>query len=281
VQPAAKSELLVRILSAALLAPVALATVIIGGITLALLVSLVAAIAFWEWTAIGGAEKPTWARLVAGASLVVGLLGLAVFGTTWIGVTGALAVLAVLAGLSRPALRWMGFGLAYVAVPCASFLLLRQAQPFGLVSVLFILIVVWTTDIAAYFGGRTFGGPKLWPAVSPKKTWSGAFSGLMASAIAGATTVQVTGTSNFVDGLILAIPLSIAAQAGDLFESAMKRRFGIKDSGRIIPGHGGVLDRVDGLFGASAAAWLIAMLNLGGTTLSLPGTFVPVATGGT
>lgn len=280
-QAAAKGELLVRFLSAAVLAPVALAAVIIGGIPLALLVSLVAAIAFWEWTAIGRADEPRLARIVGGASLVVGLLGLAAFGTTWIGLTGAVAVLAVLAGLTQPAFRWMGLGLAYVAVPCAGFLVLRQAEPFGLVAVLFLIVVVWATDIAAYLGGRLLGGPKLWPAVSPKKTWSGALTGLTAGAIAGALTVEVGDAAGFVQGLAIAVPLSIAAQAGDLFESAMKRRFGVKDSGKVIPGHGGVLDRVDGLFGASVVAWLIAVLGLGGNTLSLPGTFVPIAVGGT
>ena len=280
-RPSAKSELLVRFLSTAVLAPIALAAVIIGGIPLALLVSLVAAIAFWEWTAIGRADEPWLARMVGGASLVVGLLGLAALGTTWIGLTGAVAVFAVLAGRIRPAFRWMGLGLAYVAVPCAGFLLLRQAEPFGLVAVLFLIVVVWATDIAAYFGGRLFGGPKLWPAVSPKKTWSGALTGLAAAAIAGAVTVEVAHAASFLQGLAIAVPLSIAAQAGDFFESAMKRRFGVKDSGKVIPGHGGVLDRVDGLFGASVVAWFIAVLGLGGNTLSLPGTFVPIAAGGT
>jgi len=273
--PAAKRELLVRILSTAVLAPVALAAVMVGGISLALLVSLVALLAFWEWTAIGRAEEPLSARIACAASLVLGLLGLAEFGASSISLTAVAAVLGVLAGLKRRSFRWMGLGLVYVGVPCAAFLLLRQAEPFGIVSILFILAVVWGTDIAAYFGGRAFGGPKLWPAVSPKKTWSGALSGLLASAIAGALTLNMADAGSFAQGLVLALPLSIAAQGGDLFESAMKRKFGVKDSGRIIPGHGGVLDRVDGLFGASAMAWIIAVLGVGGNLLSLPGTFIP------
>jgi phosphatidate cytidylyltransferase len=258
------------------LAPVALAAVMFGSIPLALLVSVVAAIAFWEWTAIGRAEEPSWARSIGALCLVAGLLGVTAFGTNAILLIATAAVLAGLAGLRDPRLRWMGLGLAYVAVPCAGFLLLRQSEPFGLAAVLFILIVVWATDVAAYFGGRAFGGPRLWPAVSPKKTWSGALSGLAAAALAGAATVSLAGAGDFRTGLLLALPLSIAAQAGDLFESAVKRRFGVKDSGRIIPGHGGVLDRVDGLFGAAALAWLLAVLGLGGSTLSLPGAFVPI-----
>jgi phosphatidate cytidylyltransferase len=280
VEPGPKSELLIRIVSAAILAPVAIGAVIVGDVPFALLVSVVAAIAFLEWTAIGRAEQPSWARMVAGVALVTGLFGLGVLGANWIVVTGAVAVLAILAGRGRPAFRWMGLGLVYVAVPSAAVLLLRQAEPYGLMSILFILVVVWATDISAYFGGRAMGGPKLWPKVSPKKTWSGAVSGLAAACLAGGAMVAMMQNDDFLIGLLLAIPLSVAAQAGDLFESAVKREFGVKDSGKLIPGHGGVLDRVDGLFGASAVAWLLALLGLGGTTLSVPGTFVPIAAGG-
>lgn len=276
-RPAGQSDLLTRVISAAILAPIALAAVIFGGLALAALVALVAAIAFWEWTAIGNASKPAWARVVALACLVVGLLGLATFGSEWVIVTAGAAVLAVLAGLRLPSLRWMGLGLVYVAVPCAGFLLLRSAEPFGLYAIIFLVIVVWATDIAAYFGGRALGGPKLWPRVSPKKTWSGALTGLVVGIAAGGITVGLTKTGDYRAGLVLAAPLSIAAQAGDLFESAVKRKFGVKDSGSIIPGHGGVLDRVDGLFGAAALAWLLAVAGLGGGILSLPANMVRVA----
>ena len=124
------------------------------------------------------------------------------------------------------------------------------------------------------------GGPKLWPRVSPKKTWSGALAGLIVAVMAGGVTIGLTGAGYVLTGLLLAMPLSIAAQAGDLFESSMKRRFGVKDSGTIIPGHGGVLDRVDGLFGAAALAWLIAVLGLGGVTLTLPGSVIPITGSG-
>jgi phosphatidate cytidylyltransferase len=272
-----QSDLLTRVLSAAILAPVALMAVILGGLPLAALVGLVAAVAFWEWTAIGDARDPGWARLLALACLVVGLVGIATLRSDWVILIAAAAVLAVLAGLRLPPLRWMGLGLVYVAVPCAGFLLLRQAEPFGLYAILFLVVVVWATDIAAYFGGRAFGGPKLWPRVSPKKTWSGALAGLVAAIAAGGITVGLTKAGDYRAGLLLAAPLSIAAQAGDLFESAVKRKFGVKDSGSIIPGHGGVLDRVDGLFGAAALAWLLAVAGLGGGLLLLPGSVVRVA----
>jgi phosphatidate cytidylyltransferase len=123
------------------------------------------------------------------------------------------------------------------------------------------------------------GGPKLWPKVSPKKTWSGALTGLAAGVAAGGIAIGLTKVGDVRFGMALAVPLSIAAQAGDLFESAIKRRFGVKDSGHIIPGHGGVLDRVDGLLGAAAVAWLIAVAGLGGQILSLPGQFVRISGG--
>ncbi len=268
---AGQSELRTRVVSAAILAPVALAAVILGGLPFAALVTLVAAIAFWEWTLIGKADDPAWPRTIGLGCLIAGLLALAIMGAHWATILIAVpTVLALAAGLRQPTLCWIGIGLAYVAIPCAGFIVLREAEPFGWAAILFILIVVWATDIAAYFGGRALGGPKLWARISPKKTWSGALTGLAAAIVAGGLTAWLTKAGDVRTGLALAVPLSIAAQAGDLFESAVKRRFGAKDSGSIIPGHGGVLDRVDGLFGAAALAWLIAALGVGGGTLSLP-----------
>ena len=273
-----QGELRTRVASAAILGPVALLAVIAGGIPFAALVTVVAAIAYWEWTAIVGADgmpAPRWAGLTL---LVAGLLGLALVRADWSAAFIAAPVLAFFAaGIVVPSLRWLSRGMAYVAIPCAAFIALRQAEPFGWAAILYILVVVWATDTAAYFGGRTMGGAKLWPRVSPKKTWSGALSGIVAAVVFGGLTVALTGAGDLPTGLILAVPLSIAAQAGDLLESAIKRRFGVKDSGTIIPGHGGVLDRVDGLFGAAALAWLIAVLGLGGMTLALPGSAVPIA----
>ena len=276
-----RGELWKRAASAAVLAPVALAAVFFGGLPFAALVALVAAIAFWEWTAMTEAGEPLWLRAGALVCLLAGLLALSSFTLTdWtIGLIAIPALLALAAGLWWRMPQWVGFGLVYVAAPAAAFIILRQAEPFGLAAIVFILVVVWTTDIAAYFGGRHFGGPKLWPRVSPRKTWSGALSGLAAAILAGGATIGIARAGSPWAGLILAAPLSIAAQAGDLFESAVKRRFGVKDSGHIIPGHGGVLDRVDGLFAAAALGWLIAGLGIGGDVLSLPRDIVALAGG--
>lgn len=276
---ARNNDLLTRVISAALLAPIALAAVFLGGAFFAALVTLVAAIGFWEWTAIGKADHPASLRVLGLLCLIAGLVGLAAFGRTWILLIAIPAVLAVLAGVRSQTIRWMGLGLAYVAIPGAAFLLFRQG-PTGLAAIVYILAVVWASDIAAFFGGRAMGGPKLWPSVSPNKTWSGAASGLFAAVVAGGLAVLLMKNGDVSRGLLLAAPLSVAAQAGDLLESAVKRRFGVKDSGAIIPGHGGLLDRVDGLFGAAALAWLIAALGLGGRTLALPAEVVSVTGGG-
>ena len=145
--------------------------------------TLVAVIAFWEWTAmVGAASMPAvrWAALILLVAWPPGARRS--FGPTGRRpLIAAPVLLFVAAGIFVPRLRWLSRGMAYVALPCAAFIVLRQAEPFGWAAILYVLIVVWATDIAAYFGGRALGGPKLWPSVSPKKTWSGAISGLVAA----------------------------------------------------------------------------------------------------
>ena len=266
----AGGDLRTRVASALVLAPIALAAGIAGGIPFAALAAAVAAIGFWEWTGMTAAA-PMPLRIAGIAMLALSLLGLVVVPSGWpillIVVAGAVAVPA---GIRSKAAGWSGFGILYTGLACAAFIALREAEPNGWAAMLFILAVVWTTDTAAYFGGRALGGPKLWPSVSPKKTWSGALSGLLAALLVGAVVAKFTGAATLGTGLLLAGPLSVASQAGDLFESAVKRRCGVKDSGHLIPGHGGVLDRVDGLLAAGALAWLFAVLGLGGQLLALP-----------
>lgn len=142
---------------------------------------------------------------------------------------------------------WRLAGLVYVAVPCACLVWLRS-EPEGGVLVLTILFIVWATDIGAYFAGRMIGGPKLAPAISPNKTWAGLGGGVVAAAIITAIATSFAPFPTRVsDGLLIGGALAVLGQAGDLFESWLKRRAGVKDSGNLIPGHGGLLDRVDGL----------------------------------
>jgi phosphatidate cytidylyltransferase len=148
--------------------------------------------------------------------------------------------------------------------------LLRRDTEMGFVGLLFVFAVVWATDIGGYFVGRTVGGPKLWPGVSPKKTWAGAAGGLSAS-VAAAAIIAAFDPHKEIAALALKIGplavlgavLSIAAQFGDLFESAVKRRFGVKDSSHLIPGHGGLMDRLDGFIAAIVLAAIIGLLRSG------------------
>ena len=152
-----------------------------------------------------------------------------------------------------PALLWAG--LVYVALAYAALLAMR-AGPFGRIDVLFVMAVVWAGDIGAYAAGRQLGGPRLAPDISPGKTWSGAVGGTFCAVLAGAAMAHWAWRA-----AALALGLSVVAQAGDLLESAIKRRLGAKDSSRLIPGHGGLLDRLDGVLAASPAAlavWLAA-----------------------
>lgn len=152
-------------------------------------------------------------------------------------------------------------GAAYIAVVALSLLSLRHQPETGLQAVLWLLATVWATDIFAYVAGRTLGGPKLAPRLSPNKTWSGALGGLAAAMIVGACTAWFW-TGGSVIGLAMAgALLSVVSQAGDLAESAVKRYVGVKDSGQLIPGHGGLLDRVDALM---AAAVVMAAIRLAG-----------------
>ena len=146
-------------------------------------------------------------------------------------------------------------------IPIAS-VLVRLDPVWGFTALMFVLLIVWVTDIGGYFAGRGIGGPKLWPRVSPKKTWAGAIGGFALSLViaAGFAAFDLGKTGPL---LLLAAVLSIASQLGDLFESAVKRRFGVKDSSQIIPGHGGLLDRLDGFVAAVVLAAIFGLLRGG------------------
>ena len=142
-------------------------------------------------------------------------------------------------------------------------ILLRRDPALGFVAILFLFAIVWATDIAAYFAGRAIGGPKLWPAVSPKKTWSGAVGGTLGGVAAGLVVVKLRGLAVAPVLVLVAFVLSVVAQAGDLLESAIKRHFGAKDASQLIPGHGGLMDRLDGFLTAAAAAVMVGLARGG------------------
>lgn len=269
-------ELKLRVLSALVIGPAALAITWIGGLPFSLLVLLCAVIMADEWETIVLGETSTRERWIT-----VALVGLAVaagaFGAR-IGLTSATVAMIVLVGAGVAAavamrgarlggrdgaVSWAPWGAFYAVVPSLALDSLRAA-PNGLWLILFLFAVVWTTDIAAYFAGRAIGGPKLMPRVSPKKTWSGALGGLLGAILAGVGVAHLAGAPHLLQVAGVAAAMSVASQAGDLLESRLKRRFDVKDSGRIIPGHGGLLDRVDGLVAAAVVAVIVSTLHGGG-----------------
>ena len=269
-------ELKLRIASAVVIAPVVLAITWWGGLPFAGLVVVAAVLMMSEWTTIVMGPSGSRARGVQLALVGLGAAA-AAFGPRFglpsmyvvvtvivsLGVASALALREVrVRNLPDPARVWANWGPLYCGLPAIALAALRDG-PLGLWLIVYLFAVVWTTDIAAFFAGRAIGGPKLWERVSPKKTWSGAIGGAIGAAIAGLLVAAWVGAPHLVPVFFVSVALSIASQAGDLFESALKRRFGVKDSGRLIPGHGGILDRVDGLVAAAVVAVVIAALHGG------------------
>ncbi len=247
------SDLRTRTASALVLAPLAVFCVWWGGFAWAglLLVALVGL--GWEWGrlakvrpyALAGALALVWAAELAGGPL----FGLASVGILWVCVGLWLG-------------RFAGYGVPYAGVGGIALLWLRQ-HPAGLADTIFLVMVVWGTDVGAYLAGRLIGGKKLAPRISPGKTWSGSIGGLLAGAVIGMVLAGGLSVAAFAAGGLL----SLCAQAGDLLESAIKRRLGVKDSGRTIPGHGGLFDRLDGFLAAAPVAALLALCVHGGVPL--------------
>jgi phosphatidate cytidylyltransferase len=212
-----------RIGSAALLIPLAIGITYVGGWLFALF-----------WVAAGLLTLAEWITVVSSANL----------------------------GNPTGHRIWLAMGVLYSAAVAAPAIILRSDEQLGFIAIIFLFAIVWATDTAAYLIGRRVGGPKLAPPVSPSKTWSGASSGLVAGMLAAALVAKATALSPGAL-VMLGVILSVCAQAGDLFESWVKRRFGAKDSGHLIPGHGGLMDRLDGFMAAALVAALIGVLRGG------------------
>jgi phosphatidate cytidylyltransferase len=245
-----------RLASALVLVPVVLAAAYYGRPVWDVLVGIIGIFMAWEWAHLcnrGGLSRAAaatipLAALVVAVGAIFGVLpGLAVVAA------GALLVGlgARLEATANPA--WLALGVVYVGLPCLALTWLRAIPDDGRATLLWVLALVWATDTGAYVVGRRIGGPKLARRVSPNKTWAGLFGGMAAAACVGlAASILVAGVSPWIAAL-LGAALAVVEQAGDLCESAVKRRFGVKDSSRLIPGHGGVLDRVDGLLSVAIA----------------------------
>jgi len=219
------SNLALRIASSAVMAPVTIFIAWLGGWPFVLFWTLAACVVLWEWTMLvrGANPAPTQTRFAG----------------------------------------WMLAGLVYAGILLLGPVALRRDAEFGFAAILFLFAVVWITDIAAYFTGRALGGPKLWPAVSPKKTWSGAIGGMIAAVAAGLLVLWLMGLAVGPMLVLVAAVLSAISQAGDLLESSIKRHFGAKDASHLIPGHGGLMDRLDGSLTAVLAAVMVGLLRGG------------------
>jgi len=260
----AKPDVLVlRIVSAAVLAPVAVGAVWLGGAYLAVVALAAAAVMGWEW-----------GRMTQGGRF--GLPGAVVVGSEVVGVGAAalehpgIGVALVLAGAGVAALAsvaiaagsriWLALGALWIGLPSIALVWIASDPQFGRVTILWLLALVWAIDSAAFVVGKLVGGPALAPRWSPKKTWSGALGGAAAAALVGAMCAKILDVSASYTVVLVSLGLSVVEQMGDLAESAAKRRFGVKDASALIPGHGGFLDRLDGMLAVLAVTAIMVLL---------------------
>jgi phosphatidate cytidylyltransferase len=261
---AGPGELKLRVASALVLAVGILLATVWGGWPFRLVWVLVAGLVAYEWLSIVSRDN----AVAGGIGVVLAGLVLAFSPSSQPALAGVSAAAALIGAVATPLVQArLGLEICGVAYALAFALVtpaLRALPELGFAIIIWSFAVVWFTDIAAYFTGRKLGGPKLMPSVSPKKTWSGAFGGTLAGTAGGYAVWALTpGAAQIVGpGLVIigSLAASVASQAGDLFESALKRRFGAKDSSRLIPGHGGFLDRLDGYWAVLVFAGLALFL---------------------
>ena len=235
------------------------AAVIAGGVWFQMLVVFVVAVMIWELWMMIAPDRPTPGMLMAAlsASVLSGHLTQ----------TGPWAVLLFLIvpviGATQIKKECTAFFLFSLAIPIAGWGLVHFRADYGFKYLLWLMLVVIITDVFGYFAGRTFGGPKFWPKISPKKTWSGTVAGWVGAAVVGLLFTLFTSAGPIL--ILLSIVISFAGQMGDIAESALKRRMGVKDSSTLIPGHGGLFDRFDALLGAALFMLILA------TAFNIPG----------
>ena len=258
-------DLGLRSLSAAILIPAVLLNVWAGGIWFNLFVGLLGVLIALEWTTMVHRQDPAQFALHAAGAMCGALLPLEV------GVAGAGLAIGVLWLISAvfawfqdsSGAMWRYLGVPYAGIPAIALVLLRNDADYGIAAIIWVMVIVWAADILAYFSGRIIGGPKLAPVISPKKTLAGLGGAIVGSATASVILGLIMGNSALVILAVLAAGFAVVEQGGDLFKSALKRHYGVKDSGRLIPGHGGVIDRVDGLIAVATVAALIGAMRGG------------------
>jgi phosphatidate cytidylyltransferase len=255
------SDLLPRVISGVVLVAAALATVFWGGSAFAVFWLLASAAVLWEWQHMVGGARLSLRVTVGAAALAIAA------GLSSAGLAPAAAAVAVLGTLGVALAAPAGFrliaaaGAIYSGALILSAILLRSSFPGGLESILWLFAVVWGTDIMAYFGGRLIGGPKLWPRLSPAKTWSGFLVGVLSGALAGLLVKPIEAAA--LPCVVIGLAAGAVSQGGDLFESWLKRRYGVKDASHLIPGHGGAMDRLDGFVAAATFSAVVGTLHAG------------------
>ncbi|MFC7050575.1 phosphatidate cytidylyltransferase [Emcibacter nanhaiensis] len=242
------NNLLLRILSALVMLPVAIALILYGGWVYTAVILLLSVLILQEWNMIttGGWKTPLF---FVQAALVLALgVSLKLFGSvSLIDLLVFLNAILLTAILSKKDFKFAVAGGFYALLPALSLIWLREYLPGGAYIILWAMILVWSMDTGAYFAGKKIGGPRMSPKISPNKTWAGLIGGAILALITGTVSARYFGFQPLYQFVIISVVLAVWSQIGDLAESAVKRKFKVKDSGAIIPGHGGILDRVDGI----------------------------------
>ena len=250
-----------RVISAAVLLPIVVAFLYVGGLGFALFLAFSAVLMAGEWDRLTGGRGfgQQGVMLAAGLVLVLtlGYLGKVEWALMVLLPIGV--VLALLGQFWGRGMVWPVLGLFWLGLPCLALMWLRMGDQ-GMLAVLWLLLSVWSCDTGAYISGRSIGGPKLAPRISPNKTWAGLLGGILAAMVASVLLALISGSGSIVLFAIQGALLALISQCGDLAESSIKRRFDVKDSGNLIPGHGGILDRVDGVLFAAPALVLFFMI---------------------
>jgi len=262
----ASSDFKTRLISALVMAPAVIFLAWLGGLWFAGLMAAIALTMYWEWTVIT-VRAIDIRRDVSIGFFILALIALMIVDPSLlpIALSFALALSGVaIVSLTGETIGWniTGAGIASGLALCLIYFRVLPGSEFGLHLLVFLCFCVWAADIFAYLVGRTFGGPKLMPKISPKKTWSGFFGGLIGAMVTGGLIAFIAFPRDVIVYCVVALILALAAQAGDLIESSVKRRFNVKDASNLIPGHGGLLDRVDGLTLAAYAFVLIYAIGI-------------------
>ncbi len=260
----AHSELTLRLLSALFLIAISVVGTVLGSWYFAVLILAVSFLMAWEWHKLAHNKETIFFLILQCTSITLAVV-LAVthyYPAAIVSlVLGFVGIHILSAGklVRSRAPIWSSVGCLYIGLPAIAMIWFREDPQFGFATVLYLYILTWSNDSAAYFGGKTIGGIKLLPSVSPNKTWAGFISGLVACVIVGFLFTLFYTKIDLLHISIISIALGVAVQLGDLSESAMKRKFGLKDTSALIPGHGGILDRVDGMVFSVCLAALIAL----------------------